>query len=456
MGDTPQRLWERCLDFIRENLDEKPFRTWFSAISFVEYREKRLTIQVPTQYVRDYVDEQYAKLIHTAIVKEYGRGVQLFYKIAGKQRAAGASAPDATLGKAPAQPPAKAVEGQAPQELDPQLNPNYTFENFIEGNCNRVAHSVGLSIAENPHQVTFNPMFLYGAPGVGKTHLINAIGIRVKEKYPEKRVLYVPAHEFMVQYTASVHDNKFNDFIHFYQSIELLIIDDIQEISGRAKTQQAFFHIFNHLQQNRKQIIMSCDRPPAKLDGVEERLLSRFKWGFTTELEKPDTKLRLAILKNKIRRDGLCFPQNVITYIASKATDNIRDLEGIVNSIMAYSIVYNCDINMELAERVVRRLVNMDQKTITVDLILSKVGEHYGLKTKEICSASRKQAIAQARQAAMYLAQKHTGMSYSRIGTLIGKRDHTTVLHSCNVIERKINADKNFRRELEDIEASLK
>ena len=217
----------------------------------------------------------------------------------------------------------------------------------------------------------------------------------------------------------------------------------------------AFFHIFNHLQQNRKQIILSCDRPPAKLDGVEERLLTRFKWGLTAEIKKPDTKLRLDILKSKVRRDGLKFPNNVINYIASKATDNIRDLEGIVNSIMAYSIVYNCDIDMELAERVVMRLVNMDKKTITIDLILNKVGAHYGLKTKEICSASRKQNIALARQVAMYLAQKHTGQSYSRIGLFIGKRDHSTVLHSCTVIERRINVDKTFRRELEDIEASL-
>lgn len=468
MGDSPQLLWERCLKYIHEQINNKQhYQTWFSAIKFVNYQDNCLVIQVPNHFVYEILEEQYAKLIHDAIVREFGNGVILQYKIGTQKLSTDNSQSKEGILSTSSNPSielsipnrkdneAGPKESESYQDLDPRLNPNYTFENFIESNCNKLPRSVGMSIAENPNQETFNPLFLFGASGVGKTHLINAIGIKVKENFPQKRVLYVSAHEFIVQYTDSVRRNKFNDFINFYQTIDILIIDDIQEIAGKIKTQMAFFHIFNHLQQNRKQIILSCDRPPAKLEGVEERLLTRFKWGLTAEIKKPDTKLRLDILKSKVRRDGLNFPNNVINYIASKATDNIRDLEGIVNSIMAYSIVYNCDINMELAERVVMRLVNMDKKTITVDLILNKVGAHYGLKTKEICSASRKQNIALARQVTMYLAQKHTGQSYSRIGLFIGKRDHSTVLHSCTVIERRINVDKTFRRELEDIEASL-
>jgi chromosomal replication initiator protein len=282
--------------------------------------------------------------------------------------------------------------------------------------------------------------------------------VRIKEKFPAKRVLYVSAHLFLVQYTDSVRKNKFNDFINFYQSVEVLIIDDIQEISGESKqkTQQAFFHIFNHLQQTRHQLIMTSDRPPIQLEGMEERLLTRFKWGLVAELEKPDTKLAKKILLDKIHRNGLKFPREVVDYIAENATENIRDLEGVINAMLAYSVVYNSDIDLELAQRVVARTVKLEQKPITINEIVEHVSEYYDIPVKDICSKSRKQFIAQARQVSMYLAQKHTGLSYSRIGSVIGKRDHSTVLHSCNVIEHRISTDKVFRREMENIEASFR
>lgn len=457
--NSAEATWERCLNYIREQIEEKPFSTWFSAVKFVKFEDNRLLLSVPTRTVYAYIDEQYAKIISEALVREFGQGVKLAYKIGPatpepEHAGEGTDVVPTEIG------PLRGKETQAhthEPQLAPRLNPNYTFENYIEGNSNKLARSVGLSIAQKPKQKTFNPFFLFGDSGVGKTHLINAIGIRLKENFPFMRVLYVGAQQFMVQFTESQRKNNFNfnDFIHFYQTIDVLIIDDIQEIAGKAKTQQAFFHIFNHLQQNGRQIIMSCDRPPALLEGMEERLLSRFRWGLVAEIEKPDTKLRLAILKSKIARDGLKFPTAVVNFIAANATDNIRDLEGIINSIMAYSIVYNCAIDLDLAERVVKRSVNMEKKSVTIELILNKVAQHYGLRSKDLCSKSRKQAVASARQVAIYLAKKYTGLSSSRIGASLGGRDHSTVLHSCNVVERHLNIDKTFRRELEDIETLL-
>ena len=273
--------------------------------------------------------------------------------------------------------------------------------------------------------------------------------------HPEKRVLFVSAHVFKTQYTDSVIHNTQNDFINFYQTIDVLIIDDIQEITT-AKTQQSFFHIFNHLQQNNRQIIITCDRPPVLLAGMEERMLTRFKWGMTAELEKPDTKLRRDILISKIRRDGLVIPAEVVQYIAAHVESSVRELEGIINSIMAYSVVDNCEIDLELTQRVVARAVNLERKELSADDIAATVGQRYGVKPKEMASKSRKQTIVQARQLAMYLIHKYTDMTYSGLGRMFGKRDHSTVLYACNQVAHRIGVEKNFRREVEEIEATLK
>ena len=290
---------------------------------------------------------------------------------------------------------------------------------------------------------------------MGKTHLVNAIGVRIRELYPEKRVLFVSAHVFKTQYTDSVIHNTQNDFINFYQTIDVLIIDDIQEITT-AKTQQSFFHIFNHLQQNNRQIIITCDRPPVLLEGMEERMLTRFKWGMTAEMEKPDTKLRRDILISKIRKDGLVIPQEVVQYIAQNVESSVRELEGIVNSIMAYSVVDNCEIDLQLTQRIVARAVNLEKKELTPDDISAAVCQRYGIKQKELASKSRKQTIVQARQLAMYLIHKYTDTTYSQLGRLFGKRDHSTVLYACNQTARRISVDKVFRREVEELEAALK
>lgn len=438
----PQDRWEHCLQMLRESMPEQAFRTWFTSLRFVSLRGNDLTLGAPNNFVVDYIEEHHIEQLRECLVREFGADVNLFYHFDGPGQQVSE--------REKAQPALK-----APAPLDPQLNPIYTFDNFVEGKANKLARAVGLAIAKEPGKSSFNPFFLYGASGVGKTHLVNAIGMRIREMMPEMRVLFVPAHVFKTQYTDSVLHNTTNDFVHFYQTIDVLIIDDIQEIST-AKTQQTFFHIFNHLHQNGRQIIMTCDREPAQFEGIEERMLTRFKWGMVAEMEKPDIALRRAILKAKILRDGLSFPREVVDYIAHNVESSVRELQGIVNSIMAYSVVDNTEVTLELTERVVSRAVNLERKEVTVDDILKSVSRHYGVRQKDVLGKTRKHAIVLARQVSMFLCHKYMDLSYSQIGREVGKRDHSTVLHSCNTINARIATDRAFRKEVEDIEAVLK
>ena len=313
-----------------------------------------------------------------------------------------------------------------------------------------------MSIAEHPNTTQFNPMFIYGPSGCGKTHLINAIGVKTTQIYPQKRVLYVSARLFQVQYTNAVLQNAVNDFIAFYQTIDMLIVDDIQEWVSATKTQETFFHIFNHLFRNGKRIILASDRPPVDLKGMPDRLLTRFSCGLIAELEKPNTQLCIDILENKIRRDGLRIPRDVIQLISETANGSVRDLQGVINSLMAYSIVYNSEIDMRLAERVIKRAVKIDDHPLTIDDILDKVCSHYNVTPEQVNSKSRKRDYVLARQVSMYLAQKYTKMPASRIGKLVGNRDHSTVIHSCTQVEKRLVTDKMFSAEVSSIENSFK
>ena len=311
-------------------------------------------------------------------------------------------------------------------------------------------------MAEHPKSTQFNPMFIYGPSGCGKTHLINAIGMKAREMNPNCRVLYVSARLFQVQYTNSVRNNTTNDFIGFYQTIDVLIVDDIQEWVTAPGTQMTFFHIFNHLFRNSKRIILASDRPPVDLKGMSDRLLTRFSCGLIAELEKPNTKLCVDILNNKIKRDGLKIPTEVIDYIAKTACGSVRDLQGVINSLLAYSVVYNCNLDLRLAERVIKRAVKVDDRPLTIDDILDTVCNHFGVSSSAISSRSRKREFVVARQVSMYLAQKYTKMPASRIGKLVGGRDHSTVLHSCSQVERRIKTDRDFQDELTSIENAFK
>ena len=384
MDSTPHTLWQKCLDIIRQTVPEQHFKAWFEPLELVSFQADELLLCVPNQFFCEYFDQHYAAYLMRAMNAVCGGRVRLNYKLKPAPVQNATNEPLLVVRNDAGQNrKGNPQAAPKPAPVDPQLNPRYTFENFVEGASNKLARSVGISIAETPGKIAFNPFFLYGPSGVGKTHMVNAIGVRIRELYPEKRVLFVSAHLFKTQYTDSHLHNTSNDFINFYQSIDVLIIDDIQEITT-PKTQLAFFHIFNHLQQNNRQIVITCDRPPVLFEGIEERMLTRFKWGMVAELEKPDTKLRRDILLSKIRRDGLEFPADVVQYIAQHVNSSVRELEGIINSIMAYSVVDNCEIDIQLTQRVVARAVNLEQKALTDNHIIQAVCQRYGVKPKDL------------------------------------------------------------------------
>ena len=465
MGKTPKALWDDCLHLIRENVTEQQYKTWFAPIVFEKYdaESQTLLIQVPSRYVYEYLEQYYVTLLSKVLCRCFGTSVQLNYRIVVDK------AHKLTVEEEGSEPvnierpqettranKAPNILDATPSDLNPQLDVHKTFQSFIEGDSNKLPRTVGLSIAEHPGKTTFNPFFVFGPSGCGKTHLINAIGVKCKEMYPTKRVLYVSARLFQVQFTDATRQNTVNDFIHFYQSIDVLIVDDIQEWATATKTLDTFFHIFDHLFRLGKQIILASDRPPVDLQGVKDRLLTRFACGLIAELEKPNVQLCIDILHSKCKRDGLRIPEDVIQFIAETANGSVRDLEGVVNSLMAYSIVYNAAIDMRLAERVIKRAVKVDNHPLTVDDILEKVCDHYNVTQQNVFSKSRKRDYVIVRQVSMYLAQKYTKMPASRIGQLIGGRDHSTVIHSCSTVEQRLKVDKSFSAELSSIENSFK
>ena len=466
MNNSHKALWDDCLRLIQANVTEQQFKTWFAPIVFESYSEANntLLVQVPSPYVYEYLEQYYVGLLSKVLVRVFGTKVVLRYRVlTDKGHGIVQDIDSEGLSEIESPRPLRGgnqaptvLDAATPQQLNPQLDPKKTFQNFIEGNSNKLPRTVGLSIAEHPGKTTFNPFFIFGPSGCGKTHLINAIGVRCKETYPQKRVLYVSARLFQVQFTDSVRHNTTNDFINFYQSIDVLIVDDIQEWINSPKTLDTFFHIFNHLFRCGKQIILASDRPPVDLQGMKDRLLTRFACGLIAELEKPNVQLCVDILNAKCRRDGLKIASDVIQYIAETANGSVRDLEGVVNSLMAYSIVYNSNIDLRLAERIIKRAVKVDDHPLTIDDILEKVCGHFRVEQRHVFSKSRKREYVQARQVSMYLAQKYTKMPAGRIGQLIGNRDHSTVIHSCNTIEKRLKIDKAFSAELSSIENSFK
>ena len=468
MKNSHQALWDDCLRLIQANVTEQQYKTWFAPIVFESYSEaeQTLLVQVPSRYVYEYLEQYYVGLLSKVLARVFGANIRLSYRIVevkGRQRdvttdveSEGPSTIDAPQPTTRGNKTPTTLDSALPQALNPQLDPKKTFQNFIEGDSNKLPRTVGLSIAEHPGNTTFNPFFIYGPSGCGKTHLINAIGVRCKETYPQKRVLYVSARLFQVQFTDASRQNTVNDFINFYQTIDVLIVDDVQEWATAEKTVATFFHIFDHLFRLGKQIILASDRPPVDLKWLHARMLTRFSCGLIAELEKPNEQLCIDILNSKCRRDGLKIPADVIQFIAETANGSVRDLEGVVNQLLAFSIVYNSNIDMRLAERVIKRAVKIDNHPLTIDDILEKVCRHYGVKPHQVSGKSRKRDLVQVRQISMYLAQKYTKMPASRIGQLIGGRDHSTVIHSCNTVEKRMKVDKAFSAEISSIENSFK
>ncbi|GFR77306.1 chromosomal replication initiator protein DnaA [Elysia marginata] len=465
-----QKVWDGCLKFIGDNVSEQVFKTWFIPIKVLEIQNNTLKIQVPSKFFYEWLEEHYIKLLKSALNRELGPGFKLVYSIKMEHIPNGKSPFSETI-------PSGGSTSIAPQELagikeselrnpfinsssqrlviEPQLNLSHTFESFLEGKSNRTARSVGMEVSKKPGGTSFNPLFIFGNVGLGKTHLANAIGLEAKERYPDKVVLYVSSDKFTQQYGEAILRKSRNSFIHFYQMIDVLIVDDIQLLSGKSGTQDVFFHIYNHLHQHGKQVVFTSDKPPVELQDIESRLLSRFKWGVATELEPPDFNMRVSILKNKLYRDGLEIDSTVLEYIAENVKSSIRELEGVALSLVAKSSFQNKDIDMDLVRKTVANYVKNSKREITVDLIKTTVADHFGLNIADILSKSRKRDIAQARQIAMYFAKKMTKKSLVSIGQEVGKRDHATVLHACKTVINLCETDRQFKRDTDAIKNKL-
>ena len=469
VNEKHEVVWNNCLNVIGSIIPENIFTTWFKPIIPVRLKNNVLTIEVPSSFFREYLEEHFIDLLGKSLRRELGTQAKLEYNVRVLASGSTITMPQQNTQayknhSMPFVPSSEVcianpfvIPGIQQLQIDPQLNPSYTFDNFIEGNCNRLARSAGLSIASNPGKTTFNPLFLYGGSGLGKTHLAHAIGIAVKEKFPEKIVLYVNANRFQTQYVdASVIKNKLNDFMHFYQGIDVLILDDVHEFAEKAGTQNAFFHIFNHLHQSGKQLILTSDKAPVDLKGLEQRLLSRFKWGLSAELTPPDIATRIAILKAKSYNDGVALSDEIVHYIASRICNNVREIEGALVSLLAQATLNKMPITLQLVEHMTEKLVSNHRTEISIQEIQKEVCSYFGLPNEQLLSKTRKREIVQARQIAMYLSRNMTKNSLASIGAQIGGKDHATVLHACNTVCDLIDTDRGFRQYVVEIEKRLK
>lgn len=457
-----QSLWNNCLGIIKDIVPETAFRTWFLPVEPVSYENKKFTIQVPTEYFYEYLEGNYVHVLKKTLFHVFGDGIILKYRV-GVDKSKKNGTVDNPAGNGTVLKGLSSVDtGKAPRDFNPQLNSRYTIDSFYEGTSNKLARRAGETIADNPGKTTFNPLLLYGHSGVGKTHLCHAIGLRTREMHPGKKVLYVSANTFQIQYTDAVRKNTANDFLMFYQGLDVLILDDIHELVGKQQTQNTFFHIFNNLHQLGKQLVMTSDKAPAEIHGMEERLITRLKWGLTTEIERPDKALRKKILKEKIEKEkieskGLVFREDVFDYIAENVTDNIRDLEGTLISLIAQAKINNREIDIALARQVIKQNVSAKPvEALSIEKIKKVVCDCFHLEQELIHSPSRKREIVQARQIVMYLAKKYMHLPLSCIGKNVGGKNHATVLHACNTVKDQIEINKSFRSTMEALEEALK
>ena len=475
MNKSHVDVWNNCLQIIKNNISSIVYKTWFEPILPLKLENNVLTIQVPSHFFYEYLEEQYIGILRKTLRREIGSDAKLEYNVVMESTHYPNGRPyivkypsrnETKINNKPQQLPFEATQpsiknpfvipGIQKIHFEPKLNPDYNFNNYVEGECNKLARSAGIAIGNNPGGTAFNPLMIYGDSGLGKTHLAQAIGILVKEQHPEKTALYVNANKFQTQFTESVIKNNKNDFLHFYQMIDVLILDDVHEFAGKEKTQDSFFHIFNHLHQSGKQLILTCDKPPVELQGMEQRLLSRFKWGLQADLQKPDYETRLAILKKKAYNDGIELSDEIYDYLAINITNNIRELESALISLYAQSTLNKKEITLELAKLMVEKLVSTPKHEITIDYIQKTVCDYYKVPIDLMQGKTRKREVVQARQVSMFFSKGLTKASLASIGSHIGGKDHATVLHACKTVNNLIDTDKHFRNQITDLEKKFK
>ncbi len=470
---TCESVWKNCLKIIRDNISPQSFKTWFEPIRAVKLEGKSLTIQVPSQFFYEWLEEHYVGLLQKALKQEMGVGSKLEYNIV-VENGSGSGNPYTINVPTNQNRKEKTNELSLPLELstsirnpfiipglkkiniDSQLNPKYSFDNFIEGDCNRLARSAGFAVANNPAGTAFNPLMIFGGVGLGKTHLVHAIGNYIKQANKNKAVLYVSAEKFMNQYIDSLKNGTNNDFLNFYQYLDVLLVDDVQFFSKKEKTQEIFFQIFNHLHQSGKQLILTCDRPPRELKDLDERLLSRFKWGLSADLSVPDFETRIAILENMMYADGITMPREVVEYVAHNIDTNVRELEGALISLLAQSSLNRKEIDLDLAKQMLKNLIKNANREISIDYIQKLVCEYFNISVDDVKSKTRKREIVQARQIAMYFAKDLTKASLKNIGSHFGNRDHSTVIHACQTVNDLIETDKKFRYDVDELAKRIK
>jgi chromosomal replication initiator protein len=473
MSANHDAIWNSCLKIIKDNIPLQAYKTWFEPIVPVRIENNVLTIQVPSHFFYEWLEEHYITLLKKVIKKELGTEGHLEYSIV-MENSANNSNPytvklpasnKKAIKNAPVNMPMNIsdnpiknpfiIPGLKKVNVDSNLNPAYSFENFVEGDCNRLARSAGYAVANKPGGTAFNPLLIYGGVGLGKTHLAHAIGIGIKNQSPNKTVLYVGSEKFAHQFIDALKNQTTNDFIHFYQMIDVLIIDDVQFFSGKEKTQDVFFHIFNHLHQNGKQIILTSDKPPVEMQGMEQRLLSRFKWGLSADLSTPDLETRIAIMEKKMYGNGIELPREVVEYLAYSINTNIREMEGALTSLLAQASLNKKAITLELAKQMIDKFVKNTAREVSIDYIQKVVCDYFDLPIEMLKSKTRKREVVQARQISMYFSKKMTKSSLASIGAHCGGKDHATVLHACRTVMNLSETDKQFRVYLEDLEKKL-
>lgn len=459
------KIWDSCLSFIKEKIPEQSYKTWFTPIIPTKFENNVLTIQVPTQFFYEWLEDNYVNLLKESIKLTIGPQGKLEYSVIvdngnranqpttvnlaqkGINSKVGQNYGNIKEGyKSPFSLPA--IENR---HQDSNLNKEYSFDTYIEGDCNRLARSASYAVATKPGVTSFNPLMIYGGVGLGKTHLIQAIGNKIKETNPENFVLYVASEKFANQFIESLKNNNLQDFTNFYLNADTLIIDDVQFFRDKVKTQEIFFHIFNHLHQNGKQIVMTSDCPPTELKGLQERLVSRFKWGLTADLTQPDFETRLAIIKKKLQDDGLTIENKVLEYLAYSVDTNIRELEGVLISLVAHSSLNKTPIDLELAKQTLKSIVKNIESEVGIDYIQKTVSEYFNVSTDELKAKTRKKEIVIARQLAMYFTKDYTNHSLKSIGSHFGGRDHSTVIHALQSVSDMLDTDARFRSSVKEL-----